>query len=314
MRYLELSELEPGMEIAKDIIGDNSSLILRRGVTLNSKYIDQLRSKGCTGAYINEPEGPKDVDYYRLPGTDDDTAIENDIFRDEEEKMPEFPLQFGDPFPSPASATSERNIGKKKLSRGEVVLSTGEHAAIVRHTYDPERPIVKLLDSKLYINLTQDEYKDIHIVSEDADESKPVTDLDRLTGITNMSRNRRNAPRIMVVDDSIINLQQASQALAEEGYEIIALQSGVAALNYIKDRGAPDLVVMDIMMPNVSGISAVSTMRRLGFIDLPVIFLTAKGDRETIMKCASVQAKDYIIKPVRPEYLRDRVAKALIDI
>ncbi len=220
--------------------------------------------------------------------------------------------ESGSEMATPKDIIGERNGRNVRLSRDEVILSTGEHAVIVRHTNDPSRPIVRVLDSGLYINLAQDDHRDISIVSGYNMENDPQNVFEKKDSITNSGRHvKRNASKVMVVDDSVINLTQASQALSEDGYEIIALQSGTAALNYIKDRGAPDLVVMDIMMPSVNGISAVSTIRKLGYKDLPVIFLTAKGDRETIMKCASVRARDYIIKPAEPEYLRDRVARAL---
>lgn len=253
MRYIELSDLKPGMVIGKDITAGGDNTIIKQGAILNEEYIARLTEHGCKGAYISEP----------------------------------------------------------RLSHGEVILSTGAHATIVRQTYDPERPIVRLSDSRMYINLTQDDYKDVYIVSGIERDSEQPDDFGVFGNLSRPGPAAKNAPRVMLVDDSVINLQQASQALADEGYNIIALQSGVAALNYIKDKGAPDLIVMDIMMPNVSGISAVSTIRKLGYNDLPVIFLTAKGDRETIMKCASVRAKDYIIKPIQPDYLRDRVARAL---
>ena len=122
---------------------------------------------------------------------------------------------------------------------------------------------------------------------------------------------REKSAKIMLVDDSLITLQQTSTALENENYELIALQSGQAAINYVRSKGAPDLIIMDIEMPNIDGIAAVSKIRQMGHPNLPIIFLTAKGDKETVMKCIMMHAKDYIVKPVRPAYLRGRIARAL---
>ncbi|MBQ4293918.1 MAG: response regulator, partial [Lachnospiraceae bacterium] len=89
------------------------------------------------------------------------------------------------------------------------------------------------------------------------------------------------------------------------------LQSGSAAANYIRKNGVPDLIIMDIEMPGMDGVKTAAAIRAMGHKNLPMIFLTAKNDKETVLKCREVRAKDYIIKPVRPAYLRARVAIAL---
>ena len=180
---------------------------------------------------------------------------------------------------------------------------------MVRQTNDPARPIVKLTESKLYINLSHEEYKGVYIIAsglQDAGLSREVEMLnDARVAVMEKSA------KIMLVDDSLITLQQTSTALESENYDIIALQSGQAAINYVRSKGAPDLIVMDIEMPNIDGIAAVSKIRQMGHSNLPIIFLTAKGDKETVMKCIMMHAKDYIVKPVRPAYLRGRIARAL---
>ena len=194
-------------------------------------------------------------------------------------------------------------------SATEVVLNTGDRALVVRQTNDPARPIVKLIESKLYINLTHEEHKDVYIVASGLQDGNFSREVDMLND-ARVAVMEKSA-KIMLVDDSLITLQQTSTALESENYEIIALQSGQAAINYVRSKGAPDLIVMDIEMPNINGIAAVSKIRQMGHPNLPIIFLTAKGDKETVMKCIMMHAKDYIVKPVRPAYLRGRIARAL---
>ena len=191
----------------------------------------------------------------------------------------------------------------------EVLLSTGESALIADHTDNNLRPIVKTIKTGKYIDLSDPANKGISI------EANVTNKLEfrRAVEILNEDRIGMNTKPadIMLVDDSTASLRQTGEILEEEHYHIIALQSGLAAINYIKEKGAPDLVIMDIEMPWINGITAVTTLRNLGFNDLPVIFLTARGDKDTVMKCMSVKAKDYIVKPVLPAYLKGRVAKAL---
>lgn len=191
----------------------------------------------------------------------------------------------------------------------EVRLSIGADAVVVKHTGDPLRPVVKIKDRERVLDLTSDENQGIYIESggiSGAGDSHSV-------GYLNEDRmvKKDKAPEIMIVDDSAISLQGTGKHLTSAGYRVIALQSGMACLNYIKQKGVPDLVIMDIEMPKFNGIQTVSSIRNLGYKDLPIIFLTAKTDKETVVKCISVNAKDYIIKPVRPTYLLTRVAIAL---
>ncbi len=191
----------------------------------------------------------------------------------------------------------------------EVILNTGVRAIVVRQTKKPARPIVKNLFTREYIDLSLEENKNIIIVASGVKELDYSREVDKLNDKDNLIKEERH--KIMLVDDSFMTLQQVTKALERENYEVIALQSGVAALNYIKTKGAPSLIVMDIDMPNMDGIRVTEKIRAMGFTNLPVIFLTAKDDRATVMRCITVHAKDYIIKPVRQAYLRGRIARAL---
>ncbi|MBQ7680182.1 MAG: response regulator [Butyrivibrio sp.] len=191
----------------------------------------------------------------------------------------------------------------------ELELSTGQVAVVVGHTDDPLRPVIRITGDEDNIDLTDPEYAALMIVSGGATNHG-------LTGrMEELNRNREAAGEkqveVILVDDSYMSLQTTSMALAEDGYHLITLQSGLAAINYIKAKGAPDLVIMDIEMPVLNGVDTVAGIREMGYADLPVIFLTANRNRETVLKCIQVHAKDYITKPVRPIYLRERVAIAL---
>lgn len=191
----------------------------------------------------------------------------------------------------------------------DVHLSTGEQAVVVGHTNNPLRPIVRVLGAQQNMDLTEDIYRDILIVSSGYATSGYAGKVEGLNEQRQRSKERKQD--IMIVDDSVMSLQSTSVALAPDNYNIITLQSGLAAMNYLKAKGAPDLVIMDIEMPVLDGMATVSGIREMGYNDLPVIFLTSNKERETVMKCIEMHAKDYIVKPVNPIYLRERVAIAL---
>ena len=98
-----------------------------------------------------------------------------------------------------------------------------------------------------------------------------------------------------------------TKAAIGQDYEVVAIANGIEAISFIKEKSVPDLIIMDVEMPVLNGISAVRSIRDSGFTEIPVIFLTASCDRETVMKGKAVGASDYIIKPASPTYLRERV-------
>jgi DNA-binding response OmpR family regulator len=110
--------------------------------------------------------------------------------------------------------------------------------------------------------------------------------------------------RILVVDDDPPSVKMISFLLREEGYEVISADNGAAALQVI-DREAPDLLILDVMMPQIDGFEVCRRVRQKA--NIPIIFLSAKG--ETVDKVAGLQlgADDYIGKPFEPAELLARV-------
>ena len=110
--------------------------------------------------------------------------------------------------------------------------------------------------------------------------------------------------RVLIVDDDVRNIFAMTSLLERHHMDVMSAEQGETALQLLKDGSAFDIVLMDIMMPEMDGYEVMKTIRgRYGFQELPIIALTAKamkGDRE---KCIAAGASDYISKPVDPEQL-----------
>lgn len=110
--------------------------------------------------------------------------------------------------------------------------------------------------------------------------------------------------KILVVDDDMRNVFALSKVLKERGMEIIKAENGKVALNLLAENHSIDLVLMDIMMPEMDGYEAMRHIRaQVKFSKLPVIALTAKAMKDDRQKCIDAGANDYITKPVDIERL-----------
>ena len=110
--------------------------------------------------------------------------------------------------------------------------------------------------------------------------------------------------KVLIVDDDMRNIFSLSSALEQKDVIILEAENGREALRMLDEHPDVDLVLMDIMMPEMDGYEAMRHIRKDSrFHDLPIIALTAKamkGDRE---ECFKAGASDYISKPVDVEKL-----------
>jgi len=110
--------------------------------------------------------------------------------------------------------------------------------------------------------------------------------------------------KILLVDDDMRNLFALSKILKERGMEIIKAENGKNALKMLELHPDTDLVLMDIMMPEMDGYEAMKQIRsQVRFTKLPVIALTAKAMKDDKEKCIDAGANDYITKPIDIERL-----------
>ena len=113
---------------------------------------------------------------------------------------------------------------------------------------------------------------------------------------------------ILVVEDDINIRNGLIDILESEGYLAVAAADGRAALNAYKNR-KPDLVLLDIMMPQISGFDVCRTIRRSDTVT-PIIMLTAKGEEIDKVVGLEIGADDYITKPFGVRELLARITAA----
>jgi DNA-binding response OmpR family regulator len=116
---------------------------------------------------------------------------------------------------------------------------------------------------------------------------------------------------VLIVDDIEDNRVLLERALRSSGYLTVSLDSGKAALAYMSNN-TPDIVLLDWMMPGLSGYDTLRAIREnYGPSRLPVIMCTALGEEEHVVEAIEAGANDYVLKPISLPILRARMAAQL---
>jgi CheY-like chemotaxis protein len=110
--------------------------------------------------------------------------------------------------------------------------------------------------------------------------------------------------RVLVVDDDVRNIFALTSALEAYGIKVLRAENGRAGIETLKIHPDIDLVLMDIMMPEMDGYETIRGVRRIEkFKDLPIIALTARAMKADRDKCIEAGASDYIAKPLDMDQL-----------
>ena len=117
-----------------------------------------------------------------------------------------------------------------------------------------------------------------------------------------------NDANILIVDDVAANLQVLSDLLQGSGYKVRPVLNGTLALQ-VAENEKPDLILLDIMMPDMNGFEVCRRMKESEKLnDVPIIFISALNDSEDIVNAFNAGGVDYITKPFRAEEVKARVA------
>jgi two-component system OmpR family response regulator len=103
--------------------------------------------------------------------------------------------------------------------------------------------------------------------------------------------------KILVVDDDKLILEAISHVLKVEGYEVLIAESGYQALDII-DKMKIDLIISDVMMPNISGLGLLSLLKQFYFNKIPVIIMSTLDKADIILHSIGLGAVDFLSKPI----------------
>lgn len=113
--------------------------------------------------------------------------------------------------------------------------------------------------------------------------------------------------RVLVVDDEPTVREVVTRYLERDGFRVLQASDGAGAMKALADR--PDLVILDLMLPSVDGLTILQQLRRTS--DVPVILLTARSEEADRIVGLELGADDYVVKPFSPRELAARVKSVL---
>lgn len=118
---------------------------------------------------------------------------------------------------------------------------------------------------------------------------------------------------ILVVDDSKFMRRMLSDILTQEGHQIVGEAENAVEATSLYKKLRPDLVTLDIIMPEVEGTNAMSALKSMLEADprAKVVMVSAMGQEEVVQECIEIGAKDFIVKPFRPPKVAEAV-KAIL--
>ncbi len=132
--------------------------------------------------------------------------------------------------------------------------------------------------------------------------SNEVSEVERYL----LEKERKTKKKILVVDDSS-TIRMGMDRLLAKDYDVSEVNSGVAAIRAIT-LNKPDLILLDYEMPVCDGIQVLEMLHSENeFSDIPVIFLTARGDQESVKKVLSLKADGYLLKYLQPMEIKKRI-------
>ncbi len=175
--------------------------------------------------------------------------------------------------------------GRELTSKEEMFLNKYAHSIIIKNAHSPERLKDEL---ELYLNMGRE--------GDEVPDQAVQSDIATPTGL--------EGKKILLVDDDVRNVYALSSFLESYGVDIEFAENGVEALECLADQSSFDIVLMDIMMPEMDGYEAIRRIRaNPKFASLPVIALTAKAMKDDREKCIAAGASDYITKPINQDQL-----------
>jgi len=152
------------------------------------------------------------------------------------------------------------------------------------------------------------------LLSDSSTKPKQATKAVELVTQHSMREDVKHGVSILLAEDNPVNRKLIIRLLTKAGYSVAAAGNGCEAVDlFCKEPKQFDMILMDIQMPELNGIEATGRIREKGFLNIPIIAMTAnaiKGDRE---KCLAAGMNDYIAKPVKREVVFEMLRKWIME-
>lgn len=117
--------------------------------------------------------------------------------------------------------------------------------------------------------------------------------------------------KVLIADDDKVLLEAVAFTLQNDGFDVITADDGFQALDIIQKQEPLDLIISDIMMPNMTGLGLLSLLKKFYFDSVPVILMSTLDKKEVILSAMKLGAQDFILKPFNLEELSLRVKRLL---
>lgn len=189
----------------------------------------------------------------------------------------------------------------------EVELSDGRKGIIYENSgIHNLRPIIRLMTG-YKLDLSEKENLNVTIVTPHSADTivREQAEEERKEMLQDAKRYR-----IMAVDDMKTNLQ-AIREMLEDFYELTLLKSGRQAILYLEKNEVPDLILLDIDMPEMNGIETAKQIQRMLGNKVPILFVTALCDKKTVLLCRELKAAGYIVRPYKQIYVKAEIKRIL---
>jgi serine phosphatase RsbU (regulator of sigma subunit) len=150
--------------------------------------------------------------------------------------------------------------------------------------------------------------------SEVTDDASP--EIDMIMDTANLLAMKLEQPlktdnyTILIVDDSVSNRELLSRQVETQGYQVATAADGKQAIAMIQ-TGAYDLILLDIIMPEINGYQVLKWIRASGWRHIPTIMISALDEIDSVVKCIEMGAADYLAKPFNPTLLKARLGACL---
>lgn len=192
----------------------------------------------------------------------------------------------------------------------DVLLSNGEKGIVAKHTKDAKRPIIKIYPEGKLVNLLEDpQYKNVSIKASGVLEADYVGEVEEL----NEGKQRKQMKKTVGIVADLMSSGHLEDALSMN-YKTKVFHSGMELMNFLRDNDSPDLLIIDLKLPDTTGIDLVNNLKDLVVGFPPFIFVSDSMDRTTVFNSLKAGATDFIAKPINPTYLRTRVERAINKI